>query len=103
MGLLSRKFESASQSKASKELTIINRLGLHARPSAMFVKTASRFRAEIWVEKDGERVNGKSIMGLMMLAAGQGTPIRATVEGGDAAAALAAIEALFEAGFHEAP
>ena len=75
MGLLSRKSESTSQGKATKELIIINRLGLHARPSAMFVKTASRFKCEIWVEKDGERVNGKSIMGLMMLAAGQGSKL----------------------------
>ena len=81
MGFLSRKPESASQSKTTKELTIVNRLGLHARPSAMFVKTASRFRCEIWVEKDGERVNGKSIMGLMMLAAGQGSKLLVTCEG----------------------
>jgi phosphocarrier protein HPr len=101
MGLLSRKFESASQSKASKELTIINRLGLHARPSAMFVKTASRFRAEIWVEKDGERVNGKSIMGLMMLAAGQGSKLQVLCEGPDADNALSEIEAIILRKFDE--
>ena len=101
MGLLSRKFESASQSKASKELTIINRLGLHARPSAMFVKTASRFRAEIWVEKDGERVNGKSIMGLMMLAAGQGSKLQVVCEGPDAENALSEIEAIILRKFDE--
>jgi phosphocarrier protein HPr len=101
MGLLSRKFESASQSKASKELTIINRLGLHARPSAMFVKTASRFRAEIWVEKDGERVNGKSIMGLMMLAAGQGSKLQVLCEGPDADQALSEIEAIILRKFDE--
>jgi len=101
MGLLSRKFESASQSKASKELTIINRLGLHARPSAMFVKTASRFRAEIWVEKDGERVNGKSIMGLMMLAAGQGSKLQIVCEGPDADVALSEIEAIILRKFDE--
>ena len=101
MGLLSRKFESASQSKASKELTIINRLGLHARPSAMFVKTASRFRAEIWVEKDGERVNGKSIMGLMMLAAGQGSKLHVLCEGPDAENALSEIEAIILRKFDE--
>jgi phosphocarrier protein HPr len=101
MGLLSRKFESASQSKASKELTIINRLGLHARPSAMFVKTASRFRAEIWVEKDGERVNGKSIMGLMMLAAGQGSKLQVLCEGPDAESALSEIEAIILRKFDE--
>ena len=101
MGLLSRKFESASQTKASKELTIINRLGLHARPSAMFVKTASRFRAEIWVEKDGERVNGKSIMGLMMLAAGQGSKLQVLCEGPDADSALSEIEAIILRKFDE--
>jgi phosphocarrier protein HPr len=101
MGLLSRKFDSASQSKASKELTIINKLGLHARPSAMFVKTASRFRAEIWVEKDGERVNGKSIMGLMMLAAGQGSKLQVLCEGPDADQALSEIEAIILRKFDE--
>ena len=53
----------------SKELTIVNKLGIHARPAALFVKTANRFACEIFVEKDGEKINGKSIMGLMMLAA----------------------------------
>jgi len=101
MGFLSRKTESASPSKANKELTIMNRLGLHARPSAMFVKTASRFRAEIWVEKDGERVNGKSIMGLMMLAAGQGSKLLISCEGADADKALAEIEAVILRKFDE--
>lgn len=101
MGLLNRKNESAAPGKAEKELTIINRLGLHARPSAMFVKTASRFRAEIWVEKDGERVNGKSIMGLMMLAAGQGSRLLVSCEGGDADKALAEIEAVILRKFDE--
>jgi phosphocarrier protein len=101
MGFLSRKPEPTSQSKATKELTILNRLGLHARPSAMFVKTASRFRAEIWVEKDGERVNGKSIMGLMMLAAGQGSKLSISCEGADADKALAEIEAVILRKFDE--
>ena len=101
MGFLSRKTESTSPTKASKELTILNRLGVHARPSAMFVKTASRFRAEIWVEKDGERVNGKSIMGLMMLAAGQGSKLLVSCEGADADKALAEIEAVILRKFDE--
>ena len=93
MGLLSRKSsESTPQSKVTKQLIIVNRLGLHARPSAMFVKTASRFKCEIGVEKDGERVNGKSIMGLMMLAAGQGSKLAVTCEGSDGEKALAEIE-----------
>ena len=101
MGFLSRKTQPISQSIAAKELTIVNRLGMHARPSAMFVKTASRFRAEIWVEKDGERVNGKSIMGLMMLAAGQGSKLLVSCEGADADKALEEIEAVILRKFDE--
>src|SRR6188508_386315 len=101
MGFLSRKTESASQSKVAKELTIQNRLGLHARPSAMFVKVCSRFKCDIWVEKDGEQVNGKSIMGLMMLAAGLGSKLTITCEGADAEKALAEIEALILRKFDE--
>lgn len=101
MGLLSRKPDPTSQSKSAKELTIINRLGLHARPSAMFVKTASRFKCEVWVEKDGERVNGKSIMGLMMLAAGQGSKLLVSCEGSDGDKALAEIEEIIRRKFDE--
>jgi phosphocarrier protein len=102
MGLLSRKSEtSSSQAVATKELVIVNRLGLHARPSAMFVKTASRFKCEVWVEKDGERVNGKSIMGLMMLAAGQGSKLLVTCEGPDGDKALAEIEEIIRRKFDE--
>ena len=101
MGFLSRKTEPISTNIAAKELTIVNRLGMHARPSAMFVKTASRFRAEVWVEKDGERVNGKSIMGLMMLAAGQGSKLLVSCEGADADKALAEIEAVILRKFDE--
>jgi phosphocarrier protein len=88
-------------SKASKELTIENRNGLHARPAALFVKTASRFRAEVWVEKDEERVNGKSIMGLMMLAAGKGSILRVTAEGEDASGVIAELERLISTRFGE--
>ncbi len=101
MAFLSRKTQPVSPTKAEKEVTIVNRLGMHARPSAMFVKTASRFRAEIWVEKDGERVNGKSIMGLMMLAAGQGSKLLITCDGADADKALAEIEAVILRKFDE--
>lgn len=100
MGLFPRKSDSP-KSAASKELTIINRLGLHARPSALFVKTCSRHKSEIWVEKDGERVNGKSIMGLMMLAAGQGSKLLVTCEGPDAEKALIEIEAIIARKFDE--
>ncbi|HEV7868233.1 MAG TPA: HPr family phosphocarrier protein [Chthoniobacteraceae bacterium] len=99
MGFLSRK--SDIDSKVSRTLTIINRLGMHARPSAMFVKAASRFRCEVWVEKDGERVNGKSIMGLMMLAAGQGSKLLVTCEGADAEKALNEIESIIARKFDE--
>ena len=72
MGLLYRKGSRAAPAqKIEKELTVVNRLGLHARPAAMFVRIASRHRSEIWVSKEGEEVNGKSIMGLMMLAPGR--------------------------------
>ena len=101
MGFLSRKPEPNSSFKVVKELTIMNRLGLHARPSAMFVKVCSRFKCDIWVEKDGEQVNGKSIMGLMMLAAGQGSKLQVTCEGADAQKALAEIEAVIQRKFDE--
>jgi phosphocarrier protein len=84
-----------------KDLVVKNKLGIHARPAAMFVKTANRFTAEIFVEKDGEKVNGKSIMGLMMLAAGPGSRIIVFAEGDDAPAALENIEALINRKFDE--
>jgi phosphocarrier protein len=91
----------ADDSKASKDLTIENRNGLHARPAALFVKTSSRFRSEVWVEKDGERVNGKSIMGLMMLAAGKGSILRVTAEGDDATTVMTELEQLIRTRFGE--
>ena len=87
--------------KASKDLTIENRNGLNARPAALFVKTSSRFQSEVWVEKDGERVNGKSIMGLMMLAAGKGSILRVTAEGSDASSVLTELEVLIQTRFGE--
>jgi phosphocarrier protein len=77
-----------------RELVIQNQLGIHARPAAMFVKVANQFVAEIMVETDQETVNGKSIMGLMMLAAGPGSRIKVHAAGKDASEALEAIEAL---------
>jgi phosphocarrier protein len=84
-----------------KELTILNQSGLHARPAAMFVKTANRFGCEIFVEKDGEKINGKSIMGLMMLAAGPGSKVTLYLRGADAAAASAELTALVNRKFGE--
>src|SRR5881397_2265873 len=102
MGLLNRKTGAgASAQKAEKEIAVVNRLGLHARPAALFVKVASRFRAEVWVKKEGEEVNGKSIMGLMMLAAGQGSKLQVRCEGPDAAKAMSELEELINARFHE--
>src|SRR5437016_8207076 len=102
MGLLSRRTMEASPSqKIEKDVPIPNRLGLHARPAAMFVRIASRYRSEIWVAKEGEEVNGKSIMGLMMLAAGQGSKLHVRCEGPDADKAMEEIEALIKAGFNE--
>lgn len=101
MGLLSRKKQSDDLLKSEKEIVIQNRNGLHARPAAMFVKISSRYRAEVWVEKDGERVNGKSIMGLMMLAAGKGSKLLLIAEGTDADKVVAELSNLVETRFGE--
>jgi len=102
MGLLSRRASDAAPiQKVEKDVPVVNRLGLHARPAAMFVRIASRYRSEIWVSKEGEEVNGKSIMGLMMLAAGQGSKLHIRCEGPDAAKALAELEELINARYNE--
>ena len=101
MGLLNRRSAGAPGQKVEKEITIINRLGLHARPAAMFVRIASRYRSEIWVEKEGEQINGKSIMGLMMLAAGQGSKLLVRCEGPDADKAIEELEDLINRRFNE--
>ena len=85
----------------TREMVVTNKLGMHARPAAMFVKTANRFDCEVFVEKDGEKVNGKSIMGLMMLAAGPGSKLTVEATGHDATAAVAAIEELIKQKFNE--
>jgi phosphocarrier protein len=87
--------------RIKKEMVVANKLGIHARPAAMFVKTANQFDCEVFVEKDGETVNGKSIMGLMMLAAGPGSKIRIQADGADAAKAVTEIEALLKRKFDE--
>ncbi|NUN92734.1 MAG: HPr family phosphocarrier protein [Verrucomicrobiae bacterium] len=84
-----------------RQLVVVNKLGIHARPAALFVRTAAKFQSEITVEKDGEQVNGKSIMGLMMLAAGCGTKLKVSARGADAAKALAEIEHLLLSKFNE--
>ena len=100
MGILANK-QSAPGARLTRELVILNRYGLHARPAAMFVKTSNRFKAEVWVEKDGEEVNGKSIMGLMMLAAGHGSKLKVSAAGADAEKFLEEIEQLVASRFHE--
>jgi|SRR5687767_11020790 phosphocarrier protein HPr len=87
--------------RITKELVVTNKLGIHARPAAMFVKTANKFECDIFVEKDGERVNGKSIMGLMMLAAGPGSKLLVLAEGEEAAKAVVELEALIKRKFDE--
>lgn len=82
-------------------VTVPNRYGLHARPAAELVKLANRFRAEVWVGKDGLEVNGKSIMGVLMLAAEQGSCLTIRGSGDDADEAVAAVEALVSGGFGE--
>jgi phosphocarrier protein HPr len=100
MGILSRKPSEAGK-RLTRELVILNRYGLHARPAALFVKTSNRFKAEVWVEKDGEEVNGKSIMGLMMLAAGHGSKLKVSACGTDAQKFLDEIEELVTRRFNE--
>ena len=88
-------------SAVTRELVVRNKLGIHARPAAMFVKTANRFECDVFVEKDGEKVNGKSIMGLMMIAAGPGSKLHVWAEGEDAARAVAELDALLQRKFDE--
>ncbi len=95
------KLTGESALKIKKELVVINKLGIHARPAAMFVKIASKYRCDVFVEKDGEKVNGKSIMGLMMLAAGPESRLNLYAEGEDAARVVVELEALLKRKFDE--
>jgi phosphocarrier protein HPr len=93
--------KTAIEAKVSKLITIVNKLGIHARPAALFAKTANQFKSDVFVEKDGETINAKSIMGLMMLAAGPGSKILVIAQGPDADDAVKAIEKLIVAKFNE--
>ena len=84
-----------------KSFTIVNRLGLHARAAAQLVQTANRFKSEVLIEKDDIEVNGKSIMGILLLAAPKGTEISLTVNGDDETDAMDALSKLIEDGFGE--
>lgn len=85
----------------SKSFKIINKLGLHARAAAVFVKTANRFDCEVFVTRGKNRINGKSIMGLLMLAAGQGSIVKIETEGVDALTAINKLGSLIRNGFNE--
>jgi phosphocarrier protein len=80
----------------SREMVVTNQKGIHARPAAMFAKKAQEFHCDVYVEKDGEMVNGKSIMGLMMLAAGPGSRLMVSADGDDASQALTELEHLLK-------
>ena len=84
-----------------QEFEIVNKLGLHARASALFVKTASRFESEVKLAREGIEVNGKSIMGIMMLAASKGTKVRLSTEGSDEDQVMKALGTLIADGFGE--
>jgi len=86
---------------AEREIEITNKLGLHARASAKLTQTAGQFQSEVWLSRNGRRVNGKSIMGVMMLAAARGTTIKLETLGPDSDQAMAALVALIEDKFGE--
>ena len=93
---------TTSTATHTKELLVQNKMGIHARPAAMIVRVTNKFKSEVLVEKDEEQVNGKSIMGLMMLAAAKGAKVKFIATGEDALTMLAEIEALFAKKFDEA-
>jgi len=92
---------NAPATTVTREITVVNQLGIHARPAAAFVKLANKFQSDITIEKDGERINGKSIMGLLMLGAAQGSKLTVIANGRDAEAAVHEIEELFARKFDE--
>ena len=96
------KSTTAAAKTLTKELLVQNKMGIHARPAAMIVRVTNKFKSEVYVEKDEEQVNGKSIMGLMMLAAAKGTTVKFVATGIDAEQMLAELEALFAKKFDEA-
>jgi len=84
-----------------KTIKVNNKLGLHARPSALMVRAATKFRSEFFIEKDGMRVNGKSIMGVMMLAAESGSTLNLIADGVDESYLIEEVSALITSGFGE--
>ena len=96
------KSTTATAKTLTKELLVQNKMGIHARPAAMIVRITNKFKADVFVEKDDEQVNGKSIMGLMMLAAAKGSTVKFVATGTDAEQMLTELEALFAKKFDEA-
>ncbi len=96
------KSDTTAAATHVKELLVQNKMGIHARPAAMIVRVTNKYKADIFVEKEDEQVNGKSIMGLMMLAAAKGSKVKFIATGEDAPAVLAELEALFAKKFDEA-
>jgi phosphocarrier protein HPr len=84
-----------------REVTVVNRAGLHTRPASLIVRTASRFKADFFIQKDGYEINGKSIIGVMTLAAEQGSTLTLLFEGDDADEAADTVAGLFQSGFGE--
>lgn len=95
------KSQQSNQPSAEKVLTVKNEKGIHARPAAMIVRITNKYKSTVYVEKDSERINGKSIMGLMMLAANKGSKLKFSACGEDAEALIWELEALFEKQFSE--
>jgi phosphotransferase system HPr (HPr) family protein len=93
--------ESMAENMASRTVIVVNPQGFHARPAHEFVKLASQFQAEVKIVKDNERINGKSILDLLTLGAGNGTKLSLLATGADAEAAVAALAGLIEHGFGE--
>ena len=85
----------------SRNVTVVNQLGMHARAAAKFVHLAAKFQSQVRVARDAREMDGKSIMGLLLLAAARGTTIRISADGGDEADAVAALAELVESGFGE--
>lgn len=92
---------AAEESTRERSVTIVNELGLHTRAASKFVRLASEYRSEVTVEKDGQEVNGKSIMGVLMLVASKGSQVLIRARGADAEVAVAALTELVEEGFGE--
>ncbi len=99
---MTSKSDTTTSPQHTREFIVQNKMGVHARPAAMIVRITNKFKADVFVEKDDEQVNGKSIMGLMMLAAGKDSRVRFLVTGDDALQMLAELEALFIRKFDEA-